>query len=229
MSTLPQSTRYTSFEAYLFDLDGTLLNTTPDIAYAVNIMRASEGLSPLTLPEVERGVGRGATELILASIPSHLHGRVQELRQVFVHAYQDHLCVDTYPFEGAEICLRSLARLNKRLALVTNKPERLAVPLLEDLGWSELFEVKLYGDSLSERKPSPLPVIDAARRLGVQPDRCVFVGDTEVDAQAARSAGVHFWAVGWSRVAESVRQGKWGRSAEILPSFTLIHEDLEIS
>ena len=108
MSTLPQSTRHTSFEAYLFDLDGTLLNTTPDIAYAVNVMRASEGLSPLTLPEVERGVGRGATELILATIPPHLHGRVQELRQVFVRAYQDHLCVDTYPFEGAETYLRSL-------------------------------------------------------------------------------------------------------------------------
>ena len=217
---------HTSFEAYLFDLDGTLLNTTPDIAYAVNVMRASEDLPALSLSEVERGVGRGATELILATTPPQMHDRVHELRQVFVHAYQDHLCVDTYPYEGAIECLKMISKRGKRLALITNKPERLATPLLDAFAWNELFELKLYGDSLSERKPSPLPINHTIERLRVERSRCVFIGDTEVDAQAAQSAGVHFWAVNWGRVAESVKRGIWGDRSEVLASYNLIQDDL---
>ena len=205
--------------AYLFDLDGTLLNTTPDIAYAVNVMRASEGLPALSESEVERGVGRGATELILATTPPRLHGRVQELREVFVTAYQGHLCVDTYPYEGAVKCLKRLRREGMRVGLVTNKPERLAIQLLTQLGWLDLFEVKLYGDSLDERKPSPKPLFKALELLNATHERCVFIGDTEVDARAAQAAQVTFKATAWGRVAEAVARGEWGDSASVLTKF----------
>ena len=218
----PQTLIHTSFDAYLFDLDGTLLNTTPDIACAVNIMRTSEGLPALSLQEVERGVGRGATALILATTPSHLHSRVQELRQIFVRAYRENLCVNTRPYEGVVSCLNTLLNSGKRLALITNKPGHLAVPLLDMLGWSELFEVKLYGDSLSESKPSPLPIIHATRALGVHLDHCVFIGDTEVDAQAAQAAAVHFWSVSWGRAAEGVVRGQWGDQAQILERYAFV-------
>lgn len=222
MHTHTHSLSDASFEAYLFDLDGTLLDTTPDIAYAVNVMRASERLAPLSLSEVEQGVGRGATELILATTPIQLHQRVQELRQIFVHAYQDRLCVDTCPYEGASACLERLSDMGKQLALITNKPENLSIPLLDKLGWSHLFDIKLYGDSLKERKPSPLPINYAVEQLRMTRDQCVFIGDTEVDAKAAQAAAVTFWAVSWGRVASSVRKGLCGPHAKVLTHYDLI-------
>lgn len=210
--------RSAEIDAYLFDLDGTLLNTTPDIAHAVNVMRASEGLDPLSEDEVERGVGRGATELIFATTPPHLHVELTRLRERFVKAYESRLCVGTHPYPGAVECLNALKSSGARLGLVTNKPERLAVPLLQDLGWSDLFEVKLYGDSLPKRKPDPAPLLEAAKRLDVMTHSCVFIGDTEVDARAARAAEMIFYAVPWGRVAHSdeMRARKEGWSAHVL-------------
>ena len=157
-------------------------------------------------------------------MPASLHDRVQELRQVFVRAYQSNLCVDTHPYQGVVSCLHTLLKLGKRLVLITNKPGRLAIPLLDALGWSDLFEVKLYGDSLSERKPSALPIIHAAHALGVQLDQCVFIGDTEVDAQAAQAAAITFWAVSWGRAAEGVARGLWGDRAQVLARYAFVPE-----
>lgn len=201
MSTLEISPLPWSYQTYLFDLDGTLLNTTPDIATAVNLTRHVYGLQPLSEEEVELGVGRGAMELIRATFPQELHGELHSIREEFVNAYREHLCVGTHPFPNAIPLLKALRSHEKKIGLVTNKPRDLAIPLLKKLEMFELFEVYYYGDSLPTKKPSPEPLIEAARALNSRTERCLFIGDTEVDAQAAYAAQMPLALVHWGRHA----------------------------
>ena len=202
MSTPSPNSLPAGLKAYLFDLDGTLLNTTPDIAHAVNIARAEYALPPLTEKEVEQGVGRGAMALMRATFPPSFHERITEVRETFARAYQAAVCVNTHPYSHA-IDLLHMIRLNgAKVGLITNKPERFAIPLLNALGMSQLFDLQLYGDSLPEKKPSPLPLINAMKQLQVSPEHCIYVGDTEVDAEATRAANMPFAVVEWGRFAQ---------------------------
>lgn len=202
--------------AYLFDLDGTLINTALDIAAAVNATRARYDLSPLPPEEVEGAVGHGATELLRATLPAQLHPSLDEARGVFLSAYEAHLCVHTRPYEGVEEALARLVSLGARVALVTNKPERLTLPLLRALGWEARFDVVICGDTLTERKPHPLPLLTALERLGVPPAEAVFVGDTEVDAHAALAARVPLVVVPYGRAAPLAQGGRFGEGARVL-------------
>ncbi len=202
-------------QVYLFDLDGTLINTALDIAAAVNATRARYLLPALPPEEVEGAVGYGATELLRATLPAHLHAHLDEARELFVSAYEAHLCVHTRPYEGVEGALARLAHSGARLALVTNKPERLTLPLLRALGWQDRFEVVICGDTLAERKPHPLPLLTALERLHCAPSEALFVGDTEVDAHAALAARVPLALVPYGRAAPLARSGRFGAHARV--------------
>jgi phosphoglycolate phosphatase len=214
-----------NYEVYLFDLDGTLLDTSGDIAYAINVMREKQGLSTLSQADVEAGVGHGATALLLHCLPSTMHHRIDELREVFTQAYASHLCVCTQPYPHANTMLKSLKRdTQKKLVLVTNKPKRFAIPLLDQLGWSELFDLCLFGDSLPERKPSSLPIDYALNQLSLEVGQALFIGDTDVDAQAAMKAGVDLAIVSHGRIAEAVLNGRYGSRATVIELDQLIYK-----
>ena len=185
-------------QAFLFDLDGTLLDTRGDIADAANAARAALGLPTMAEAAVEGHVGHGLGHLLAQVLPRALHGRLGEARAAFVAHYQAHLLDRTRPFPGAEELLARLA--GRPIALVTNQPGRFVDPILAGLGWH--FEVVLAGDTLPERKPHPAPVREALRRLGVAAEQALFVGDTEVDRAAAVGAGVAVGCVPWGRTTD---------------------------
>ena len=205
------------YDAYFFDLDGTLIDSSGDLADAINQVRRLQGLSQLTHQEVEAGVGHGASALIKHCFPQATPEQLPSLRNAFTQAYGSQLCQHTYAYAHVEQVLNDLKNKPQvKLALITNKPSRFAIPLLKALGWSELFDLYLYGDSLAERKPSSLPIVHALNHFNVKAHQALFIGDTEVDAQAATSAQVPLAIVAWGRAAQAVTTGAYGSHAQVV-------------
>ncbi|MCA9545868.1 MAG: HAD-IA family hydrolase [Myxococcales bacterium] len=183
----------------IFDLDGTLLDSIPDLAAAANAARATLGLAPLPAEAVEAGVGWGLGHLLRHVLPPDAHEQLPALRAAFIAAYQQAPMARGGLYPGAEALVAAWPRT--RLGLVTNKPRMFLDPILTHLGWGVRFGAVVAGDDLPERKPDPAPLRAAMRALGVVPGQVLFVGDSEVDAETARRAGVEFAAVPWGRVA----------------------------
>ena len=213
------------YKAYLFDLDGTLIDSAGDIAIAVNEVRSEEGLPPLSLASVSAEIGHGAMALIKGCFPGEDSEGVKRIRERFVLAYQRTLCVETKPMVGAEECLRGLIDQGAKVALITNKPCFLGEPLLEQLGWAHLFEPCYFGDTFELKKPDPFPLKHALSSLGVKPSEALFVGDTEVDAEAANHAGVDLAIVSFGRAALSAAQGRWGQWARVIDLRSLVKDE----
>ena len=205
------------YQAYFFDLDGTLIDSSGDLADAINRVRIQYGLSILSNETVEVGVGYGASALIQHCFPQELNLEFKALREAFTQAYGKQLFLHTQAYPEAERVLNTLkANPNTKLALITNKPSRFAIPLLEALGWSDLFDLYLYGDSLAERKPSNLPIKHALTHFNLNPNEALFIGDSEVDALAATAAHVDLAIISWGRAASSVKAGQYGSEARVI-------------
>lgn len=181
----------------LFDLDGTLLDSAPDMVATVNRMLAARGRAPLTLEAVRPHVSKGARAMSGAAFPELSIAEREALVPEFLRVYAGELGRHGAPFDGIEQMLRALEAAGSRWGIVTNKPEGLARALMPLLGWQSRCAVLIGGDTLAQRKPHPLPLQEAARRLGVAVDDCVYVGDDERDIQSARSAGMASIAALW--------------------------------
>ncbi len=187
--TLPAGAR----RAAIFDLDGTLVDSAPDIHAAANAAAGAEGLAPLSLERIRRFVGNGAPVLIARILAAHdrpdsgpQHARMLD---DFLERYQSAVTLSRlYP--GVRETLDRLAAAHVALGLCTNKPEGPTRAVLDHFGLADRFCVVVAGDSLPRRKPDPLPLHHAARALGDLP--AVFVGDSEVDAETAQRAPLPF-------------------------------------
>ncbi|MBX3726924.1 MAG: phosphoglycolate phosphatase [Xanthomonadales bacterium] len=187
-------------EAVLFDLDGTLVDTAPDLLAAVNRLRAGEALPPAPLAGFRSQVSRGARAMLAAGIPAFAAAdadRQADWVARLLAEYARQVCRDSVLFPGMAGLLEGLRGHGIALAVVTNKPERMAVELLAAMGLAADFPVVLGGDSLAERKPHPLPVLTACERLGVAPQATWFLGDDARDVEAGRAAGSLTVAVTW--------------------------------
>ena len=174
----------------LFDLDGTLLDSAPDMLATVNRMRATRGVGAMPLEGLRQHVSRGARAMTAAAFPD-LQGEVPtEVIGEFLEVYAQELGRHGTPFTGIEAMLAALEADDVRWGIVTNKPEHLARQLLPLLGWESRCAVLVGGDTLAQRKPHPLPLLHAAQALGLTPEMCVYVGDDERDIQAARAAAM---------------------------------------
>ena len=176
--------------AILFDLDGTLLDTAPDMIGALNRLRVEEQLLPLPFDTARPSVSHGAARLLQIGFPKADPERLAVLHRRFLDAYRERMSAETRLFEGMDTVLELLERRGLKLGVVTNKPAWLTVPLLEELSLRDRFACVVSGDSLSERKPHPLPMLRAAELAGVAADACLYVGDAERDVQAAHAAGM---------------------------------------
>jgi N-acetyl-D-muramate 6-phosphate phosphatase len=177
-------------EGVLFDLDGTLLDTAPDMGGALNELRIEQGLEDLPEAMIRCHVSRGAAALVRLGFP-HLTPAEQASRvERFLVLYRNRLARMTQPFDEMLAVLSSLEERGLPWGIVTNKPTWLTEPLLRELGLSTRPRVVVCGDSLPERKPSPMPLLHAAGRMDLAPERCVYVGDDLRDMQAARAAGM---------------------------------------
>lgn len=180
-----------SYKCLLFDLDGTLVDSRADLANSVNLMLAEIGLEVLPSVRVLNFVGEGARLLVERALTAAagtppLPSEIDDALKVFQRHYSEHLLDCTRVYPEVEETLARLDYLPK--AIVTNKPHEFSVALLEGLGMLSQFEVVIGGDSLPERKPSPMMLIEAARGCGVEPADCLMVGDTKFDVTAGRAA-----------------------------------------
>jgi phosphoglycolate phosphatase len=182
-----------SYQCLLFDLDGTLVDSRADLATSVNLMLVELGRERLPASRVLTFVGEGARLLVeraLAATQAQppLPQETDSALQVFLRHYGQHLLDETHAYSEVEETLYALKCLPK--AVVTNKPYDLTVALLEGLGLRSHFNAVFGGDSLPERKPSPMMLLEAARMCGVPPSGCLMVGDTKFDVVAGRAAGM---------------------------------------
>ncbi len=188
------SVRLPAPEMILIDLDGTLVDTVPDLADAVNAMLRALGMPPHPEARVREWIGNGAERLVRRALVGRYEGEPpEELFQrgypIFLQAYQENVCRRSRPFPGVEAGLKALEAAGYPLACVTNKPARFTEPLLEQLGLDRYFRLVVSGDTLPRKKPDPAPLLHAACFFGVAPQHALMVGDSINDVQAARAAG----------------------------------------
>lgn len=178
----------------VLDLDGTLLDTAPDLLGALNIVLGEEGLPPVDRSALTTNFGQGARSLIVEGFrragADLAVERIEFLVARFVTVYGGRLAEETAPFPGAIAALDRMAARGVKLAICTNKRAHLAGPLLDTLGLSHRFAAILGGDSLPVRKPHPDHLIGTVRAAGGDPGASVMVGDSDADIEAARSAGI---------------------------------------
>jgi phosphoglycolate phosphatase len=177
-------------KAVLFDLDGTLVDSAPDFIAVVNRMRAGRGHGAMPLADLRPVVSKGARAMLGAGFPEIPVAERESWVQEFLDLYELELGLHGRPFEGVEAMLAALEAEGTTWGIVTNKPEYLARKLMPLLGWESRCAVLVGGDTLPVRKPDPLPLLHAARELGVAADDCIYVGDDERDIVAARAAGM---------------------------------------
>ncbi|MBZ9556498.1 MULTISPECIES: phosphoglycolate phosphatase [unclassified Modicisalibacter] len=184
----------------VFDLDGTLVDSVPDLTVAVDAMLGDMDLPAAGEARVRDWVGNGARKLVERALAHALGGDVDEARlerghQAFLRHYGEAPCVHTRLYPGVREALEGLRERGLRLALVTNKPHAFIAPILSALGVEGLFELTVGGDSLPRRKPDPLPLTYVAERLGIAPGQALMVGDSRHDIEAGRRAGFRTLAV----------------------------------
>ena len=178
----------------MVDLDGTLVDSVPDLAYCVDEMMGQLGLPRRGEARVRQWVGNGVERLVRRALLNDLEGEPEaslfdRAYPVFLELYSIHTSERSRLFPGAREGLAFLKWLGVRLGCVTNKAARFTEPLLRDLGVYDEFELVISGDSLPRKKPDPLPLLHAADHFGVKPQQALLVGDSISDVTAARAAG----------------------------------------
>jgi phosphoglycolate phosphatase len=193
----------------LFDLDGTLLDTARDFQEALNSMRALENLAPLAYETVRCQVSHGGHALVrlgFGELPDDEH---ETMRMRLLNTYRKQLAKHTRLFEGGDEMLSELERRGLQWGVVTNKPGWLTDPLLQEVNLHKRARAVVSGDTLPERKPHPMPLLHAAKMLGVDPADCVYVGDAERDMQAAKAAGMYALVAGFGYLGDDDRADTW--------------------
>ncbi|CAG1065308.1 phosphoglycolate phosphatase [uncultured bacterium] len=175
----------------IFDLDGTLIDSSGDIAWCANKTLAAFGHAEMDPSEIVGHIGWGVKPLLEKLMPGEAPEMITEARLKFLEVYGGHLVVETTLYPGVVELLDRLSGQGKKLAVVTNKPEGLASGILDVMKLSGYFKLLLGGDSLPNRKPHPEPIEKAIKELGAKPDRTIVVGDSPVDCEAAKGAGAY--------------------------------------
>lgn len=195
------------FAHLIFDLDGTLVDTKADLAAATNFMLAAVALPPLTLTQVERLVGEGARVLVERALGPQRAALVPQAFALFLEYYMAHLLDYTCPYSGIRELLAAAYAQGLVLSVLTNKPEGLSQAILTGLGLANFFSALIGGDTLPVRKPDPQGVYDLQRRTEINLDTTLLIGDSRIDMETGRAAGISTCGVTWGFDAEGIRTG----------------------
>ena len=207
---------FEGIEAVLFDLDGTLIDSAPDLGSAADKMRTDRGLSSLPLLHYRPMAGAGARGMIglaLGITPEHPEFAV--LKEEFFVNYEACLTERTYAFEGVEELIRQIDRAGLKWGVVTNKAERFALPLTRAMPLFATAATVVCGDTTPHPKPHPAPLLEAARQLQLEPGECIYVGDDERDIIAGRAAGMPTVAAAYGYLGASGETATWNADATI--------------
>jgi phosphoglycolate phosphatase len=197
--------------AVLFDLDGTLIDSAPDLAGALNDMRSARGLEPVDYMLLRPHAGSGARGMLGAGLGIRPDDAgYLALRDEFLDHYETRMLVQTQVFAAVPGVLESLARQGVPWGIVTNKAARFAEPMARALGLLPGAAALVCGDSTPHTKPHPAPLLEAARRLGLAPQTCVYVGDDPRDVAAGKAAGMQAWAAAWGYLGPGAPAHDWG-------------------
>lgn len=200
-----------SVRAVLFDLDGTLLDSAPDLAGACNDMRAERGLSALPFAQLRRLVGSGARGMVGAGFDiAPGDDGYEPLRDEFLRRYEQRMTRDTALFPEVPTLLDGLRQLGLPWGIVTNKAARFAVPLVDWLGLERTVATLVCGDTTPHSKPHPAPLLEAARQVGVPAAGCIYIGDDHRDIEAGRAAGMQTLVAAWGYLGAGSQIAEWG-------------------
>jgi 2-phosphoglycolate phosphatase len=199
-----------ALRAVLFDLDGTLLDTAPDMVGALNTLLSEQALAPLPYESVRNTVSHGAARVIKLGFPEVDPQHFEVLQRRFLDIYRGSLSRQTTLFAGMPEVLETLDEWHIKSGIVTNKPAWLTDPLLEEMGLRARFACVVSGDSVAQRKPHPLPLLHAAMLAEVAPGECVYVGDAERDVQAAHAAAMPALVANYGYLRADEDSTTWG-------------------
>ena len=196
--------------AVLFDMDGTLLDTAPDMVNALNTLRRERNLAPMPFELVRAAVSHGAARVVRTGFEGAGEPEFTQLQRRFLEIYRGALSEHTRLFAGMEAVLDELDARGFKYGIVTNKAAWLTEPLLEQMRLRSRFACVVSGDTLAERKPHPLPLLHAAALAGVAPQACVYVGDAQRDVEAAHAAGMPALVANYGYVRPDEDTRSWG-------------------
>lgn len=211
------------FDAVLFDLDGTLLDTAPDFTTAINRVLEEQGLEPQSESRVRSAVTHGSAGLITSSFGlASDHPDFEPLRQRLLHHYRQCLTQYTHTFAGMDTVLGELAARQIPWGIVTNKPLQYTTPILAQLSFPSPPATVICPEHVIRTKPDPESIVLACRELHVAPERVIYVGDHLRDIEAGRNAGTATAAVTWGYLGEDEDPHTWGADHIIHNSHELI-------
>lgn len=213
-----------SIRTVLFDLDGTLVDTAPDLAFALNEVLNSEGRPSLPLEIIRPAASHGGRALIkLGFNLDPGTERSEQLFSQFLDIYGKNLTRQSRPFEGIEEVLEDIKRRSLNWGIVTNKSERFALPLMEQLGLDTRAACIVCGDTTNNNKPHPEPMEHACRLAGSEASQCVYVGDAERDVQAGKQVGMKTLVALYGYIGKEDDPKSWGASGYIRSPSELSH------
>ena len=198
-------------DAILFDLDGTLIDSAPDLAGAADDMRVARGLEAHHLSHYRAMVGSGARGMLARAFEIGPDSNsFTGMRDEFLSRYESRMTRHTHVFADVLVLLHTLDERARRWGIVTNKAERFGLPLVNALPPLATHAVLICGDTTPHAKPHPEPLLEAARRLGLPPSRCLYVGDDHRDISAGRAAGMATAAAAWGYLGAGEPVDAWG-------------------
>ncbi|MCF7695085.1 HAD-IA family hydrolase [Mycetohabitans sp. B2] len=202
---------FATCRAVLFDLDGTIADTAPDLVAAVNKMRRGRGLPAVPLQRLRPLASAGARGLLGGAFGIGPHDPdFSAMREEFLAHYEADLCIDTTLFDGIRPLLDALSARGIQWGIVTNKVERLALPLVARLGLGASAGCVIGGDTTPYPKPHPAPLLLAAQQLGIAPTSAVYIGDDLRDIEAGKAAGMLTVAAAYGYCGSDVAPSNWG-------------------
>jgi 2-phosphoglycolate phosphatase len=202
-----------NIEAILFDLDGTLIDTAPDMVAVLGDLQQAHGIEPLPYEWARANVSKGAIRLLELAFPDIGESDFEDLRQEYLDLYEASVCVASQVFPGLPELLDALDARGCPWGVVTNKPQRMTDPLLAALGLSKRLCCAISGDTLPERKPHPAPLLLGCEQAGTSPQRSVYVGDAANDMVAARAAGMSAIAAAYGYIVPDDDPATWNPDA----------------
>jgi phosphoglycolate phosphatase len=204
------------FDVVFFDLDGTLVDTAPDLAYALNQVLEEQGKHPLPYQTIRPVASHGSAGLLgLGFDHAPDSDAFKALQQRFVEIYQDNLTRQSGLFDGMASIIDHLDEIGKKWGVITNKPAFLTEPLMQALSLSSRAACIVSGDTTANSKPHPEPMLHACKLTAAEPARCLYIGDAERDIEAGRNANMHTIVACYGYIGDDDEPENWQADAMI--------------